>query len=249
MEPSKARDLLRRWEAATSQAVRPEAPPLRNMVHSGVSLRAVTAAALLLLVLAGVWTSFRLRPSSDTVGLGSTPSPVTTIASSLAPPPSTPIPTAQQSGSPSPPPPTAPAASPIVLPLRTFKVWKLHNGVPVSCDSIGVDHPLFGYLVGDAGNRQEPVWLRAPNGSRLSIVWPQGFTAILTSDGLAIADETGATVIRPGDAVEAQVSRSSAAGSFDDPYYASGILIAGHFTLQDVAHGITFQGCYPRKAG
>jgi hypothetical protein len=134
-----------------------------------------------------------------------------------------------------------------VFAVRTFTVWKEQNGVPVACDTIGVDNPVFGHLDGDPGNLQEPVWLDAPDGTRLSIVWPEGFTAVLTGGGLAITDETGAIAIRAGDAVELQVSRASAAGTFDDPYYASGILIAGQFTPQDLAHGITFQGCYPRK--
>lgn len=143
----------------------------------------------------------------------------------------------------------SPGGTPPDFALRTFTVWKEQHRVPVACDAIGIDNPVFGHLDGDPGNVREPVWLRAPDGTRLSIVWPEGFTAVLTGGELAVADETGAIAIRIGDSVELQVSRTSAKGTFKDPYYASGILIAGQFTPQDAAKGVTFHGCYPRKSG
>jgi hypothetical protein len=127
--------------------------------------------------------------------------------------------------------------------LRTFQVWKEQNGVPVGCPAYGLVDPVYGYLDGDASDLREPVWLRAPNGTRMSIVWPEGFTAVLTGGQLALADETGSIAIRLGDTVQLQVMRTSAKGTFEDPYYAYGILAAGQFTLND-GRGITFSGCY-----
>jgi hypothetical protein len=146
---------------------------------------------------------------------------------------------------PSPVPSDSPSGTPTgsILPLRTFAVLQEQNGVPVSCPAFGLVDPVFGHLDGD-GNIREPVWLRAPDGGHLSVVWPEGFTAVFGSGQLAVADETGFIAIQMGDAVQLQIMRSSAEGTFDDPYYAYGILEAGEFTVNNLSHGVRFQGCY-----
>jgi hypothetical protein len=127
--------------------------------------------------------------------------------------------------------------------LRTFP-W--NRDPEAGCDTIGVDDPVYGHLDGSMqANGPDPLWLAAPDGKRLSIVWPEGFEAYFDPKP-TVYDQTGAVFARTGDAVMLQVSRSAARGTHADPYVAAGILIAGTFTRDDLSSGITAQGCYPR---
>lgn len=134
--------------------------------------------------------------------------------------------------SPSAAPATPPTASPSEAPpagtaLRTFPIWEAAD-----CDAIGVDNPVIGRLEGDPEDPQEPVWLMREDGTRLSVVWPAGFSVRFEPDA-TLYNELGRVVARAGDAVTLnQVSIAEATGTFEDPYYAAGIL---------------FDGCYPRQ--
>lgn len=144
--------------------------------------------------------------------------------------------------------PASPGPSTISFALRTFPWAQEVDGTPVGCDTIGVANPVFGHLAGAfAIDSTDPIWLEAPDGSRLSIVWPEGFT-LEFEPAPVIYDQTGAEVARAGDAVMLQVSRADAAGRRDDPYFASGILLAGSFTADDISSGVAYQGCFPRVA-
>ena len=108
--------------------------------------------------------------------------------------------------------------------------------------------PVFGHLAGALPiDSPDPIWLEAPDGTHLSIVWPDGF-ALEFEPTPVIYDQSGAVVARLGDAVMLQVPRTAAAGTYEDPYFADGILLAGSFTQDDVSSGIAYQGCFPRIA-
>lgn len=140
---------------------------------------------------------------------------------------------------------STPASSPGLLALRTFPVWRVQDGVPVECDAPFND-PASGVLRGDPAHTGEPLWLEEAGGRRLSVVWPEGFSAH-GSDKVALYDDTGKLVANEGDVVALQVSRTSARGTVDDPYYASGILIAGPgLDPEDPTPNLKYQGCYPR---
>lgn len=129
-------------------------------------------------------------------------------------------------------PPVTPSASPLATPLpgpalRTFAL--LPNA---DCDAMAIDNPVVGQLAGDPGDPREPVWLERADGTRLSVVWPAGFSVRFEPDA-TLYDEQGRAVARAGDTVTLwQVPVIAASGSFDDPYFAAGILFDG--------------GCYPR---
>jgi hypothetical protein len=108
--------------------------------------------------------------------------------------------------------------------LRTFTVIREISGAPVLCPAFGiVPHGLEGTLQGQAGLR-DPVWLETDDGHHLAVVWPEGFTVRFEPDAV-LYSEAGYAMARAGDLVElAQVSDGDAKGTFDDPYFASGIL-------------------------
>lgn len=119
------------------------------------------------------------------------------------------------------------APSPVVATPRTFAWADEIDGVPTGCDTIGVTDPVYGTLDGDASvPGGDAVWLVSPDGQRTSIVWPEGFEARFEPEP-SLHDETGRLVAARGHTVMLQVERSVAAGTFEDPYYASGILLAG----------------------
>jgi len=133
-------------------------------------------------------------------------------------------------------PPVTPSASPSATPvagpaLRTFP-WPFPANA--DCDAMAIDNPVIGQLAGDPGDPREPVWLERADGTRLSVVWPAGFSVRFEPDA-TLYDEQGRAVSRAGDTVTLwQVPVTAASGSFDDPYVAAGILRFG---------GIG--GCYP----
>jgi len=133
---------------------------------------------------------------------------------------------------PSAPPAASPSATSVAGPaLRTFP-WPFPANA--DCDAMAIDDPVVGQLAGDPGDRREPVWLERADGTRLSVVWPAGFTVRFEPDA-TLYDEQGRAVARAGDTVTLwQVPVTAASGSFDDPYVAAGILRFG---------GIG--GCYP----
>jgi hypothetical protein len=113
--------------------------------------------------------------------------------------------------------------------FRTFAVVRNPDGSSVACAAFGLTNPVVGILDGQAGAR-EPVWLRAADGRHLSVVWPEGFTLRFEPDA-AIYTDRGTLLGRVGDRIVfGQTGQGDAAGTFDDPYFASGLI---------------FGGCYP----
>jgi hypothetical protein len=113
--------------------------------------------------------------------------------------------------------------------FRTFAVVRNPDGSSVACPAFARTNPVAGNLEGQAGAR-EPVWLRADDGRHLSVAWPVGFTLRFAPDA-AIYTDRGTVVGRAGDRIVlGQTGQGDAAGTFDDPYFASGLL---------------FGGCYP----
>jgi hypothetical protein len=107
--------------------------------------------------------------------------------------------------------------------LRTFAVIRNPDGSSVPCPAFGLTNPVTGILEGQTGAR-EPVWLRADDGRHLSVEWPAGFTLRFEPDA-AIYTEKGELVGRAGDRIVLVQTRfGDAAGTFDDPYFASGLI-------------------------
>jgi hypothetical protein len=107
--------------------------------------------------------------------------------------------------------------------LRTFAVVRNPDGSSVPCPAFGLTNPVAGVLEGQAGAR-EPVWLRAEDGRHLSVIWPAGFTVRFEPDA-AIYTEKGGLVGRAGDRIVLDQTRpGDAAGTFADPYLASGLI-------------------------
>ena len=114
--------------------------------------------------------------------------------------------------------------------LRTFSVVTELGGDPVVCPAFGLVDPVAGSLQGDPAGRPDTVWLEGKDGRHLSVVWPGGFTVRFEPD-VTLVDDHGKAVASAGDTVTlGQVRADSHAGTFVDPYIASGIL---------------FDGCYP----
>jgi hypothetical protein len=107
--------------------------------------------------------------------------------------------------------------------FRTFAVVRNADGSSVACAAFGLTNPVAGILGGQAGAR-EPVWLRASDGRHVSVVWPAGFTVRFAPDA-AIYTEKGRLVGRAGDRIVlGQTGYGDAAGTLDDPYFASGLI-------------------------
>ena len=105
--------------------------------------------------------------------------------------------------------------------LRTF-TWP--SGV--LCTAARAINPVTGTLRGGQG-APEPVWLEAEDGSRLSVVWPAGF-GVRFQPAAELHNQRGERVARDGALVRlGQVGTESAAGTFDDPFVASGLALGG----------------------
>ena len=114
--------------------------------------------------------------------------------------------------------------------MRTFAVMTAKNGDAILCTTGGAIHPLVGTLTGRPGAR-EPVWLSLSDGTGVSVVWPHGFT-VRFEPGAALYNDRGERVARDGDRVElGQVSRDTHAGTYDDPFVASGIVFDGCYAF------------------
>lgn len=111
--------------------------------------------------------------------------------------------------------------------LRTFTWASERDGGPVLCTAAAALHPVSGIFRGDPNDPQEPVWLEGQAETRLSIVWPAGFTVTFEPEAV-MRDEKAAIVARAGDRVElGQVDAFAKAGTFGDPYIASGLVFNG----------------------
>ena len=113
--------------------------------------------------------------------------------------------------------------------LRTFTVARAAEGTSVLCTLGLAAHPLTGTIAGDAVD-PERVWLVGPEGNRISIVWPEGFS-VRFEPIVVLYDAGGQPVARAGAAVTLdQVDVEERAGTAADPYWASGFV---------------FDACYP----
>lgn len=107
--------------------------------------------------------------------------------------------------------------------IRTFP---LRDGV--MCEAYGLVDPVGGRLVPGTDPR-EPAVLETPDGRTVSVVWPEGFS-LEPGPPMVLRDDRGREVAREGQGVVlAQTRADDAAGTWDDPYLASGLI---------------FQGCY-----
>ena len=111
--------------------------------------------------------------------------------------------------------------------LRTFS-WNANQAV---CNA---DQPIpvvVGALHTDPA-QSESVWLVDRTGHHLSVVWPAGFAIRFDPSPAVLFNERGDVVATEGSWVTLGHTRpSDAAGTFDDPYFAS---------------EMTLGGCYPR---
>jgi hypothetical protein len=90
---------------------------------------------------------------------------------------------------------------------------------------LAVNH-LSGTLAGEAAD-PERLWIMSPDGQRVSIVWPEGYSVRFEPSAL-LFDERGMVVARAGDKVEfGQVSIGEHAGTTADPYWATGLVFDG----------------------
>jgi hypothetical protein len=115
--------------------------------------------------------------------------------------------------------------------LRTFTVVHELDGVPMACPAFGLVDPLVGTLAGDPNGPGEPVWLEGVDHQRLSVIWPEGFT-VRFEPMAVLYDEAGNVVSRAGQSTELDQVRADAhAGTFEDPFVASGILFNGCYSF------------------
>jgi hypothetical protein len=116
--------------------------------------------------------------------------------------------------------------------FRTYTWLSEWNGVFASCADIAMQG-LSGTLEGDERDPVEPVWLRMPSGARVSVIWPAGF-AVRFEPRARLYDATGAIVGTAGSGIYLDnVAKSSATGSYDDPYVASGRVFGHCYIFRD----------------
>ena len=161
--------------------------------------------------------------SAPTQPIPASPSPSPSGATEPSATPSDPLPTA---------PPSPPTGLDVTMRagpdgLRTFTAIHNINGVVVACPAFAVTNPVRGRLEGDPDDDLEPIWLRAADGPRLSVVWPHGFRVRFEPDAVLYNDR-GNAVARAGQMVElGQTAMDEHTGTFDDPYIASGGVLGG----------------------
>ncbi len=183
-------------------------------------------------VAAGLIAALAVAGCSSGYGPGAAPSvppsPAPTASPAASPTPTpTPTPSLALSASASMAP---PSGSQTVAALRTFAFVTSPDGGPVACPMFAVGDPVTGTLEGDPTDPLEPIWLRSTDGQRISIVWPAGFSVSFEPDAV-LANEKGVVVARAGDTVTlTQVSITSHAGTFADPYLAQGSVFGGCYT-------------------
>jgi hypothetical protein len=111
--------------------------------------------------------------------------------------------------------------------LRTFT--SSSTGAQAVCTAEAQANPVNGVLGGQVG-QHDPVWITAADGRHLAVVWPPGFTVKFEPEPV-LHDAAGAPVAKAGQTIVlTQIAIDSHAGTFDDPYIASGHV---------------FDGCYP----
>jgi hypothetical protein len=61
-------------------------------------------------------------------------------------------------------------------PILTFPWATEKDGIPILCNAAGAVERVEGIFEGDPGRSSGVAWLRAPDGRRLTVAWPAGFT-------------------------------------------------------------------------
>jgi hypothetical protein len=192
-----------------------------------VVLAAVVVAALLAACTSAASATSpasTLLPSSS-VALGTPlPASISPVVSTLAPDAAATVPTPTAPPSPVPAarePAAPPSPSPIhAAALRTFLVAEGQT----ACPQFILANAVRGVLEGSPSDPREPIWLRSSTGARISVIWPAGFSvrfdpdAVLYNEHSRPVAKAGSTVVLP------QVASGSRAGTFEDPYVASGLL-------------------------
>ncbi len=108
--------------------------------------------------------------------------------------------------------------------LRTYVVRTPAPGDDNLCPVSLAVEPVVGDLAGDQSAAGDKSWLVAKDGTRLYVVWPQGFSLafgpgpILRDEVSRVVAESGAMITLP------QVNRFDHAGTVGDPYFAVGSL-------------------------
>ena len=96
--------------------------------------------------------------------------------------------------------------------------------------------PVTGTLEGDPRDTAWPVWLRGPDGGRIYLLWPRGFS-VRFDPAATVLDETGAVFLLAGSPLTLwQESHATADGTKDHPYLVGGLVGTG---LGDVQHCYT----------
>jgi hypothetical protein len=92
-----------------------------------------------------------------------------------------------------------------------------------ACAAYAAVDPLEGVLHADSGNVDWPVWLRAPDGHRIYVRWPAGFSVRF---GLKaeLLDDQGFVVLTEREVFRLpQVNVGEHLGTAEEPYLARGL--------------------------
>jgi hypothetical protein len=97
----------------------------------------------------------------------------------------------------------------------------------ILCDLAAVIPPVVGVLEGDHSDQAWPVWLQAPDGRRMYVLWPRGFS-VRFDPTPTLLDENGSIFLSAGSPVTlGQVGADPAYGTKDRPYVAGGLIETG----------------------
>jgi hypothetical protein len=101
------------------------------------------------------------------------------------------------------------------------------EGTHILC-TLGAAVPAVdGVLEGDASDAAWPVWLRAEDGRRMYVRWPNRFS-VRFDPTPTLLDETGAVFVYAGSPVAlGQVAMDPSLGTKDRPYVAGGLIGTG----------------------
>jgi hypothetical protein len=118
--------------------------------------------------------------------------------------------------------------------FRSFTWFKEVQGTPVACPAFGLVDPVRGTLAAAEADAREPILIRTADGRDLSVVWPAGFF-VRFEPLAALYNDLGVVVVRERqEVVLGQTRWDEAAGTYEDPYLAQGII---------------YGGCYPYSRG
>ena len=97
----------------------------------------------------------------------------------------------------------------------------------ILCNLSAAIPPVVGLLEGDRSDSAWPVWLQAPDGHRMYVLWPRGFS-VRFDPSATLLDENGSTFLSAGSLVTlGQVAADPAHGTKDRPFVAGGLVETG----------------------